>query len=344
MAAGDPIIIIKRVKKSHGDAHHGGAWKVAYADFVTAMMAFFLLLWLLNATTQEQRKGISDYFAPASVSRNTSGSGSLLGGTTVTKDGALNERGQPVRLPLPSSDDFVIEPSDDDMDTMRRMPEVDGPNDQAPEQAADANNGKLPGKEGAQDPAASADKDGAKDSGALSDQDVEKIVREREEKLFNAAAQELRQAINDSPDLRKLAENLLIDQTPEGLRIQIVDQDRRSMFELGSALPNPQTKLLLAEVAHVVAKLPNRIAVSGHTDSTPYAASSTYTNWELSTDRAQASRRVLVESGLPADRIQRVMGKADREPLIPNDPASPRNRRISIVLLRDAVAAAEPAP
>jgi chemotaxis protein MotB len=338
MAAGDPIIIIKKVKKVHGGAHYGGAWKVAYADFVTAMMAFFLLLWLLNATTQEQRKGISDYFAPASVSRNTSGSGALLGGTTMTKDGALNARGQPVRLPLPASDEMVIDPTDDDADVMRRMPEVEGPNDQAPEQAADADKGTLPGQEGTADPG------GAKDAGALSEKDVETIVREREEKLFTEAEQELRQAISTSPELKKLAESLLIDQTPEGLRIQIVDQDQISMFALGSAVPNPQTRRLLAEVARVVTKLPNRIAVSGHTDSTPYSENSSYTNWELSTDRAQSSRRVLVEDGLPAERIQRVMGKADREPLIANDPASPRNRRISIVLLREAVAAAQPAP
>jgi chemotaxis protein MotB len=332
MAAGDPIIIIKRIKKGHDAPHHGGAWKVAYADFVTAMMAFFLLLWLLNATTSEQRKGISDYFAPASVSRSSSGSGALLGGTTITKDGALNARGQPVRVPLPSSEDFVIEPSDDDAEVLRRMPEVDGPNDQAPEQAADSNKGALPGKEGAKDPS------------TLSDKDVEKIVRQREELLFSQAAQELRQAISTSPDLKKLAESLLIDQTPEGLRIQIVDQDQLSMFALGSATPNQQTRQLLAEVARVITKLPNRIAVSGHTDSTPYSANSSYTNWELSTDRAQASRRVLVEDGLPAERVQRVMGKADREPLVANNPASPRNRRISIVLLRESVAAAMPAP
>jgi chemotaxis protein MotB len=331
MAVTDPIIIIKKVKKGHGGGHHGGAWKVAYADFVTAMMAFFLLLWLLNATTQEQRKGISDYFAPASVSRTTSGSGALLGGMTMTKDGALNARGQPVQVPLPKSED-VVDPSDDDADVLHRMPEMDGPNDQAPEQAADASNGKLPGKEGAKDPT------------TLSDNDVEKVVREREEKLFSQAEQELRQAISTSPELKKLAESLLIDQTPEGLRIQIVDQDQLSMFALGSAAPNPQTRQLLAEVAKVVTKLPNRIAVSGHTDSTPYSASSSYTNWELSTDRAQASRRMLVEDGLPAERIQRVMGKADREPLIPNDPASPRNRRISIVLLRESVADAMPSP
>lgn len=327
MAASDPIIIIKKIKKGGHDAHHGGAWKVAYADFVTAMMAFFLLLWLLNATTQEQRKGISDYFAPASVSRTTSGSGAILGGTTITKDGALNARGQPVQVPLPKSDD-VVDPSDDDADVLRRMPPVDGQNDQAPEQAAGSNGGKQPAKEAAQ-------KDGKDSIPKLSDQEVEKIVREREDKLFNQAEHELRQAIDTSPELKKLAQNLIVDKTPEGLRIQIVDQDQVSMFPLGSAVPNPQTRKLMAAVARVISKLPNRIAVSGHTDSTPYSPNSSYTNWELSTDRAQASRRLLVEDGLPADRIQRVMGKADHEPLIPADPASPINRRISIVLLRE---------
>jgi chemotaxis protein MotB len=343
MAITGPVIIIKKVKKGHGEGHHGGAWKVAYADFVTAMMAFFLLLWLLNATTQEQRKGISDYFAPASVSRTTSGSGALLGGMTMTKDGALNARGQPVQVPLPKTED-VVDPSDDDAEVFHRMPDVDGPNDQAPEQAADAANGKLAGKEGAKDPTTLSQDQNSGANKPLSEKDVEKALREREEKMFSQAEQELRQAISTSPDLKKLAQSLLVDQTPEGLRIQIVDQDQVSMFPLGSAAPNPQARTLLQEVAKVVAKLPNRIAVSGHTDSTPYSANSSYTNWELSTDRAQASRRMLVEDGLPAERVQRVMGKADREPLIANDPASPQNRRISIVLLREAVADAAPAP
>jgi chemotaxis protein MotB len=332
MAAGDPIIIIKKIKKGAHGASHGGAWKVAYADFVTAMMAFFLLLWLLNATTQEQRKGISDYFAPASVSRSTSGAGAVLGGTTITKDGALNNRGQPVQIPLPKSED-VVPPSDDDADVFHRMPEVDGPNDQAPEQAAETGAGNQPGKDRDKNPAPKP---------APTEKQIDKALQEREEKRFTEAEQELRQAIQSSPELQKLAENLIIDHTPEGLRIQIVDQDQLSMFALGSAVPTAQTRQLLAEVVRVVNKLPNRIAISGHTDSTPYSASSSYTNWELSTDRAQASRRVMIESGLPVDRVQRVMGKADREPLVADDPASPRNRRISIVLLKESVSAAEP--
>jgi chemotaxis protein MotB len=333
MAAGDSIIIIKKVKKGGHGASHGGAWKVAYADFVTAMMAFFLLLWLLNATTQEQRKGISDYFAPASVSRSTSGAGAVLGGRTMTRDGALNNRGQPVQIPLPKSED-VVPPSDDDADVYHPAPELDGPNDQAPEQAAETGAGNQPGKDRDKNPAAKP---------TPSEKQIDKALQEREEKRFSEAEQELRQAIQSSPELQKLAENLIIDHTPEGLRIQIVDQDQLSMFALGSAVPNAQTRQLLAEVVRVVNKLPNRIAVSGHTDSTPYSASSSYTNWELSTDRAQASRRVMIESGLPVDRVQRVMGKADREPLVADDPASPRNRRISIVLLKESVSAAEPA-
>ena len=126
MAAGDPIIIVKKHKKANHDLHHGGAWKVAYADFVTAMMAFFLLLWLLSATTPKQRAGISNYFAPASVSKTTSGSGAILGGTTMTKEGALNARGEPIQVPLPKSDQ-VADPSDDDADVLHRVPEMDGP-------------------------------------------------------------------------------------------------------------------------------------------------------------------------------------------------------------------------
>lgn len=342
MAAGDPIIIVKKLKKADHGVHHGGAWKVAYADFVTAMMAFFLLLWLLSATTPKQRAGISNYFAPASVSKTTSGSGAILGGTTMTKEGALNARGEPVQVPLPKSDE-VADPSDDDADVLHRAPEVDGPNDQPPQQAADTDNGKRQ----ADDHTADAKKDTKDDSDPtkkLSDKDIEKIVREREDKLFNQAQRELRQAIETSPELKQLAQNLIVDQTPEGLRIQIVDQAKVSMFPLGSAVPNPQARKLLAAVARVIAKLPNRIAVSGHTDSTPYSSNSSYTNWELSTDRAQASRRLLVEDGLPPDRVQRVMGKADREPLVPADPTSPINRRISIVLLRETASASPATP
>jgi len=286
-ATNAPIIIIKRKKKGGHAAHHGGAWKVAYADFVTAMMAFFLLLWLLNATTEEQKAGISDYFAPASVSRVASGGGGVLGGKSMTPDGAQRSQTSAITIPMPA--------------------ELD-----------------------------SDDKKTQSLSDTLSEDEQNKLLAKREEERFDQAAEELRQAIQSVPELAKLAESLIIDYTPEGMRIQIVDQDKLSMFPLGSAVMYDYTRHLLLEVAKIIGKMPNRIAVTGHTDSTPYSRSSTYTNWELSTDRALASRRALLESGLMGDRIERVIGKADKEHIIPDEPNSPRNRRLSIVLLRES--------
>jgi chemotaxis protein MotB len=305
-ATNAPIIIIKRVKKGGHGAHHGGAWKVAYADFVTAMMAFFLLLWLLNATTEEQRKGISDYFAPNSVSKNSSGSGGMLGGQTLSRDGSLRRLGSAVSLsiPTPPAESEETQPLD----------------------------GESPGAGGSMDESERAKAKLGEDPDA---EDLQRMRAKRESENFAEAEKEIRQAIQSIPELKAISDSLIIDRTPEGLRIQIVDQDKMSMFALGSATPLDSTKRLLGEIAKVVTKLPNKIAVSGHTDSTPYSRSSSYTNWELSSDRAQAARRGLLEGGLDAGRIDRVMGKADRDPLLPNEPASPRNRRLAIVLLSD---------
>jgi chemotaxis protein MotB len=304
-ATNAPIIIIKRRKRAHHEAHHGGAWKVAYADFVTAMMAFFLLLWLLNATTEEQRRGISDYFSPASVARTTSGAGGILGGQTVVRDGAMRSEGSELSIPLPAT------PTDNPESDVDGEFAGDGGDDSAAER-------KL-----------------REQTNELTPEEQDKLLAKREDERFEEAAAELREAIQSAPELAKLAESLIIDRTPEGLRIQIVDQDKYSMFPLGSAAMYDYTRKLLAEVAKIVGKLPNRIAVTGHTDSTPYSRSSNYTNWELSTDRALASRRALVESGFLEDRVERVIGKADKEHLFPDEPNSPRNRRISVVLLRD---------
>ncbi len=305
-ATNAPVIIIKRVKKGGHGGHHGGAWKVAYADFVTAMMAFFLLLWLLNATTEEQRKGISDYFAPNSVSKNTSGSGGVLGGQTLTRDGSMRRLGAAVTLsmPTPPAESEETQPLD----------------------------GESPGSGGAMDEAERAKAKLGEDADA---EDLQRMRAKRESENFAEADKEIRQAIQDIPELKAISDSLIIDRTPEGMRIQIVDQDKMSMFALGSATPLDGTKRLLGEIAKVVNKLPNKIAVSGHTDSTPYSRSSSYTNWELSSDRAQAARRSLLEGGLDAARIDRVMGKADKDPLLPAEPASPRNRRLAIVLLSD---------
>ncbi len=279
-----PIIIIRRKKKAPEEPHHGGSWKVAYADFITAMMAFFLLLWLLNVTTVEQRKGISNYFAPEAIARSTTGSGDILSGRTLTT-GEMANAGGSIAIPI--------------------------------------------------DPAAPTEEEEAKKPPV--EEDINRQIEKREDQQFREAEDSLKQAIESAPELKQLAQNLMVDRTPEGLRIQIVDQGRYSMFPSGSAAMYDYARRLHTLVARVVQKMPNRISVTGHTDSTPFSTASTYGNWELSTDRANASRRALIEAGLNDERIARVTGKAEKEPLFSDNPADPRNRRISIVLLRDAV-------
>jgi len=301
-------IIIKRIKKGGHGAHHGGAWKVAYADFVTAMMAFFLLLWLLQATTEEQKLGIADYFAPTSVSRSTSGSGGIMGGRTFTKEGARPNDHSPVgvMIQLPAS-----------------PPDWDTTGDPVETVAANAQ-----GAGGVQQPAHKKTPD---------ETDLEQFLAKREAQQFAEAKQALQQAIESVPELKSLKDHLLIDETPEGLRMQIVDQAGESMFPVGSAKMFDKTRKLLDLVANAVRQLPQQIAIKGHTDSTPYTGDNGYTNWELSTDRANSSRRALMEAGLPPQRIASVVGLADTEPLAADDPAAPQNRRISIILLRESV-------
>jgi chemotaxis protein MotB len=311
-----PILIIK--KKGHGDhGHHGGAWKVAYADFVTAMMAFFLLLWLLNVTTEEQRLGIANYFMPDSVSRSQSGGGGVLGGVTISP-GEMEKKAAGLVLAIPRAPDASEAETAQDVDGEGKPPERREPRDPA-DRVLDA----------------SKDKDKDKD-GDISERRLKEQLARQEEESFRKAEFELKQAIEDIPDLKQLAENLIVDRTPEGLRIQIVDQGKYSMFPLGSAAPMEHTRKLMNAVARIVQRLPNRISVTGHTDALQFQNNSrNYGNWELSADRANSSRRMLLEAGLPTERINRVIGKAEQEPLFAENPNDPRNRRISIVLLRD---------
>ncbi len=329
-----PVIVVKKKGKGHG-GHHGGAWKVAYADFVTAMMAFFLLLWLLNVTTDDQKKGIAQYFTPESVSRSTSGSGGILGGSSMSP-GAMprDSAGLVMGIPLAPTG----EQSDQEAPDKTAPPEnVKNPDPDAEELAAAI-------KEAQADKNSNGGTDNQDLQGASQEQ-LQKALAEKQEQQFNKAEHDLRQAIQDVPELRPLQENLLIDKTPEGLRIQIVDQQKNAMFPTGSPVPNEKMQELMSLIARVVKQLPNPVYVAGHTDSLPYPQGAQYTNWELSSDRANASRRALIEGGLSPDRIKYVTGKADTDPLFKDNPADPRNRRISIVLLRDQlVAGATAAP
>ncbi len=315
-------IIIKKVKGDGGHAHHGGAWKVAYADFVTAMMAFFLLLWLLNVTTDVQKRGIADYFEPTVASKSQSGAGGVLGGQTIGIPGAQT---------LPTSAPSLAL----DRPALRQPSEGDDGNEGGGAGRTDsADSGAPPG-----DRSAAAERD--RQEKRLSAEDLERQVSEREAKRFAAAAFTLRQAVEQLPELKGLADNLMVDETPEGLRIQLVDQDKRPMFALGSAELLDPAKKLLAVIAQVVQRLPNQVTITGHTDAIPYPGGRRYTNWELSADRANSSRRELIAEGISEARFARVSGVADRDPLVPEDPSAPRNRRISIVLLRQAK---EPSP
>ena len=309
MADGEAVIIIKKIKKG-GHGHHGGAWKVAYADFVTAMMAFFLLMWLLNATTEVQKKGISAYFSPVAVSMTSGGAGGLLGGRAISSPGAAASR-----TSVPSVS-LKLEPTT----------------------GASAGDAKEEG--GADDKSGSAEKSIEEAAKAFKEQQelAEKIESDR----FDQVEQQIRATIQQTPDLKELEKHLLIDRTPEGMRIQVIDREGRPMFASGSARLLPRTEKLIALVAAAIRFTPNKVRISGHTDSQPFRRKDGYSNWELSSDRAQASRRVLVDGGLTTERIASVEGRASRDPLLPEDTRSQRNRRISILLLKRKAEA--PAP
>ena len=314
-----PPIIVKKITIVAA-GHHGGAWKVAYADFVTAMMAFFLLLWLLNVTTDVQKRGIADYFDPSLASHSNSGAGGVLGGQTIGQPGSEKQS-----LAVPSLDV-------DHSSLRQRSSDTDNDSDNGSD--SDNDNDRM-GKSDRGD-RNGGQTDQMDQPAKLNADELQKQVEQREQKRFEDAKAALEAAVREVPELRALANNLLIDETSEGLRIQIVDQDKTPMYPLGSAEMLDPAKKLLNLVTQVITKLPNKISITGHTDSTQYALSAKYTNWELSSDRANASRREFLADGLPANRIERVGGVADQDPLDKNDPAAPHNRRISIVLLRGA--------
>jgi chemotaxis protein MotB len=326
MADQQPIIIIRK-KKIIAGGHHGGAWKVAYADFVTAMMSFFLLLWLLNVTTDVERKGIADYFAPASISKSESGAGGVMGGQTISVNGAQMSYSTP-----PTTQNVTIP-------TVGKGDEGDEETSGQDKPGGDAKTSSASDASKSQDAKANAS------SASLTKDEVAMVEQmKREEEGFKQAENLLKQAILGSPELSDFANQIVVDRTPEGLRIQIIDRDKFSMFPSGGSVPYERARDLMQLVGRVIARLPNNISVTGHTDGTPFSALSKRDNWTLSTERANISREYLVGAGVDERRVSRVSGLADREPFVPKDPKDPRNRRISIVLLRQAIPPADIAP
>jgi chemotaxis protein MotB len=267
-------IIVKRIKKTAG-GHHGGAWKIAYADFVTAMMAFFLLMWLLGSTSKGDLEGISEFFKNPLKVAMSGGSGSG-DSSSVIKGGGT--------------------------DLTRRNGQVNKGETQTNRKTYDLNDAKAA---------------------------LEKVEGERL-KILKA---KIEATIEANPILKKYQNQLLLDITSEGLRIQIVDEQNRPMFALAKATLQPYTSDILHVLGMVLNDVPNRIGLSGHTDSTPYFSEAGYSNWELSADRANASRRALVVGGLADAKILRVVGLAAAAPLDRADPFNPINRRISIIVM-----------
>lgn len=283
-----PIIIVK--KKINAGGHHGGAWKVAYADFVTAMMAFFMVMWLSATMPQEQLGGIADYFKNPSA---------VEGRAAAMAPGAMGPGGAgdaPVAI-----FQAVAPPKPDG---------GDGPTDETAE-----GEGSTP----------------------MTEEQIEAEAKEIEKRRLEDLMEQLKQAIESSQALAPFKDQLLIDITPEGLRIQIVDKQNRPMFDIGSFRLQSYTIGIINELAPYLGSVPNRISISGHTDVTPFSGGDTgYTNWELSADRANAARRALIGGGLPAEKIARVVGVSSTSLFDKENPTNPINRRISIIVMNKA--------
>lgn len=305
MADNTNPIIVRKIVDEGGHGHHGGAWKVAYADFVTAMMAFFLMLWLLSTADQQKLKGLAQYFSDATENRGPPGGmgGILHGISIVAEDMALDLPASPF---APHVTSLMATPRESDPDTFTL------------------------------DLAAALVEEGAVDNAARLDDDMLDAERQRrEQEAFDEAKSRILNALGETPELIAFTDNLLIDDTPEGLRIQIVDREQSAMFPTASAELYPTAQRLVALVVGSIGGLPNLISIRGHTDSRPFAPAARYDNWRLSADRANATREALVAAGLSPSRIADIRGKADAEPLFPDAPADARNRRMSLVLLRE---------
>ena len=285
-----PLIFVKRIKIQE-EGHHGGAWKVAYADFVTAMMAFFLLLWLLNATTEDQKAGISNYFEPIGAVSGTTGSDGLFGGISATEPGPIPEPGQTTSSKVSKSSN---DPTDKSEGNEKGSPE------ETPKPKTD-----YPGIEPA-----------------------------HEQQQLEAAKSAIQQAISQMEELH-LSPSIMVEVVAQGLRIQLMDNDRNPLFKTGSEHLNANGKKLLAMASEVIKILTNKIAITGHTGSSEHIVSSSQTNWELSIRRANSARRALKSNGIADQRIASVDGKADTLLIEKDQPNSPRNRRIVVLILRE---------
>jgi chemotaxis protein MotB len=313
MADDKPIIIIKK-KGGHG-GHHGGAWKVAYADFVTAMMAFFMVMWLLNSSESKTRVAIASYFRRPGLFESGSGTPILIGGA-----GILPDAYQPPRPYEEVSQSSGADPA------AGAGKGREGENKGAFVSPKTDQDLTSDGLIEAEDMHQGVEVESAKEGGAI--ELVEKLMAQR--KKMEQVAQGLETALREVPELKELLGLVEVDVSADGLTIEIMDTDKASMFRSGSSQIMPGSTAPFEKIATLLKTLPNQIEIMGHTDAKPFASKGGMSNWELSADRANAARRLLESQGIPADRIVSVTGRAERELRYPSDPFNPSNRRISL--------------
>ena len=292
-----PIIVKKIMDDGHGGAH-GGAWKIALADMMTAMMAFFLLMWLLGASNADQRKSIADYFRPTSHSNVTmgklAGSDGMLGGRSVI---------DPDGFPFAAKQTAAME---------RVTPRSQG---------GPTENDPSPNSEERNNPE------------SLTEAEKKQIAEQKDKADFDKLEKEVKESLAKNPRLENLTDQVKFVREKEGLRIEIIDKADFAMFGLGTTQLTPKAQVLLNEVAKSMTKMDNKLAIRGHTDSVAFANTDGRNNWSLSAERAEETRKIIGKKGVPENRFAKIEGVADSAPYNPNDPKDPRNRRISITVM-----------
>ena len=292
-----PIIVIKKIQPGHGGAH-GGGWKIALADMMTAMMAFFLLMWILGASQETQRKSVADFFTPSNSTAQvqmgaTAGSNGLFGGRSI-----IDPDGFPYTAKQTAMMQMVTPRSEG------------GPTENEP----------------------SPNTENARDNDEQSKTEQKQATEAADKANFDKMEKEVREQLAANPNLEQVQNQVQFVREKEGLRIEVIDKADFSMFPLGSTKLQPQAQALMTEIAKSLAGTDNKLSVRGHTDSVAFANKEGRNNWSLSAERAEATRATLEKSGIKPDRFTQIEGVADTAPYNPNDPKDPRNRRISITV------------
>lgn len=317
------VIIIKKVDGDGHGGHHGGGWKVAYADFMTAMMAFFLLMWILASSDEKAKRGLADYFTPSLSQAGGRGQG-LLDGEVLGKDGVLGgSTGNENIGALPNFGrenplaqfDSRLEESEPDVVVEYETVPVEG--------ATEINKEKIVGE----------DVKPQMDLAALAQAQEQNRKKEDRKERLKEIQEQIKKSIQANTKIADLDKNLTFEIVPDGLLVQLVDHKGKAMFPTGSAKVQPNTRAVIKAISQTISDLPYPIEISGHTDASPFARQTGYDNWDLSTDRANATRRIMISSGINPRKIRRISGFADKQLLNKESPKAAENRRIGILLL-----------